>query len=245
MTSTLEAQETTLANENGAVRGQTGEGNGAVARVPVEHVSDEPQRWRISSDVYRAMHEQGLFGDAKVELVEGEIVHMAAFQPPHVYAQGATYDLLRDLLRGRFLVRSEAPLSVPNANDPEPDIAVVTGTRADYVQNHPTTALLVVEIADATISYDRNRKAPLYALAQVPDYWILNVRRRTLEIRRDPRPDSNSSSGFSYGTLQTFDETSRVSPICAPDVSLLISDLLPLQAATPPDTSLEIAPETS
>ena len=215
-----------------ALKEETWPSKEAGVTTSFQSAEQDPQRWWVSSEAYHALIEAGAFRGVRVELVGGEILQMNAFLPPHVIAQSKTYERLLDALRPRFVVRSEAPLSLANGDHPEPDIAVVPGRHDDYARQHPSTAFLVVEVSDATLSYDRNRKASLYALAQIPDYWILNVTQRQLEVRREPREDTNAPFGFSYGSLQTLSESAFASPLCAPDVSLRVAELLPLTAIT-------------
>lgn len=78
------------------------------------------------------------------------------------------------------------PLNLTPVSQPEPDIAVVKGSARDYAVAHPTTALLVVEVAESTLAFDRGEKASLYAGAGISEYWVLNLVARRLEVSRDP-----------------------------------------------------------
>jgi len=111
-------------------------------------------------------------------------------------------------------------------SDAEPDISVVPGTPRDYTE-HPTGALLVVEVSETTLAYDRGRKGSLYAAAGIQDYWIVNLVDRQLEVYRDPVPDPNESSGFRYNTRTVFLSGQSASPLAAPAASIAVADLLP------------------
>ncbi len=107
---------------------------------------------------------------------------------------------------------------------PEPDIAVVR--RADLsLLTPPSSALLIVEVSDSTLRFDRHEKASLYARAGVEDYWILNVEGRALEVRRAPRIDGAAPYGFSYGALQTLQIGENAAPLAVPDAAIAVADL--------------------
>jgi len=85
----------------------------------------------------------------------------------------------------------------------------------------------VVEIADSTLAGDRKYKASLYARARVPDYWIVNLVDRALEVYRDPGPDASASYGWAYRSVQSLSAGEHVSPLAAPTARVLVLDLLP------------------
>ena len=113
------------------------------------------------------------------------------------------------------------------ASEPRPDAAVCAGRPRDYLEAMPTTAALIVEAADFTIVEDRHRKSSLYARAGVLDYWIVNLRKCSVEVYRKPVPMSNKPFGFGYEKLDIFFTDERVSPLVMLDASILVSDLLP------------------
>jgi Uma2 family endonuclease len=99
-----------------------------------------------------------------------------------------------------------------------PDLAIVPGKPSDYRHKHPTTALLVIEIADTTLEYDRTQKLALYAKAGIPEYWILNLPERVLEVYREP-------SGRRYKSVRYYTPDERVSPLFAPDWQIEVKSL--------------------
>ena len=105
-------------------------------------------------------------------------------------------------------------------SEPEPDLAVVPGVIDDYRDQHPSTAALVVEVADTNLEFDRTRKATVYATAGIPDYWILNLVDRRLEIYRQP-------AGAVYCTLSTCAPEDTVAPLGAPESHLRVASMLP------------------
>ncbi len=173
------------------------------------------------------MAEAGIFNGQRVELIEGEIVEMSPQGGPHFTAVALAEETLRRLFRQGHVVRAQGPLSVGELSEPEPDVAVVSGAIRDYKNAHPTTALLVVEIADSTLAFDRGEKAGLYAKASIPDYWIVNLADRQVEVRRDPAPMAGQPYGHGYKNITIFTPGEVVSPLAAPQTTVCVSDLMP------------------
>jgi Uma2 family endonuclease len=132
---------------------------------------------------YDRLVELGAFEDEKIELLRGMLVPMS----PQDYEHGDIITRLNMLLApalvGKALVRVQLPLAVSNDSEPEPDIAVVAepGRRS-----HPTKALLVIEVSGSTLRKDRGLKRELYAESGVPEYWIIDVAKKTIEVHTGP-----------------------------------------------------------
>jgi Uma2 family endonuclease len=180
------------------------------------------QLYRWTRDEYERMASLGIFDpEARLELVDGEIVRMTPQSSRHSTAVRSVEEALRFLVdRGVFDVRVQLPLAVADDSEPKPDIAVVPGRFRDYRDRHPSRAELVVEVADASIEVDRVRKQRLYARARIPEYWIADLNGNALELLRRPQGDA-----FAVRRRLMPDET--VWPLCAPDVSISVADLLP------------------
>lgn len=163
--------------------------------------------------------------DERVELLEGEIVTMTPQHGPHSASIGLTEAALRKVFGPAHWIRIQLPLIVDPDSEPEPDLAVVSGTPRDYVTEHPRAALLVVEIADSTLERDRAYKAPIYARAGIPEYWIVNLVERRLEIYRDPTGSPGRPAW--YQVSRSADPTEIVSLLSIPHVSIAVADLLP------------------
>lgn len=114
------------------------------------------------------------------------------------------------------------PRALDEESAPEPDLAVVPGRRADYRARHPGRPVLVVEVADASLRFDRRD-----ARAGVPEYWIVNVIDRVLEVHRDPLPDPAATYGWRYRTLDRLDRGATVEPPALPGTRVAVADLLP------------------
>jgi len=188
-----------------------------------------PRAHLWTRDEYYRMGEIGLFRDRRVELIEGQVIEMSALGSPHVTAVTLATQTLRDAFGSGWVVRVQAPLNIRMGMgaDPEPDIAVVEGDIRDYKDEHPQTADLLVEIADSSVKYDRQRKGSLYARAWVEDYWIVNLKKRQLEVYRNPITDATAPFGFKYRDKLIFKQGDSVSPLAKPDASIAVADLLP------------------
>jgi Uma2 family endonuclease len=170
---------------------------------------------------YERLVEEGFFQpEERLELVDGQIFEMTPQSVPHaVGVRLARRELGRAFSEG-FDILVQMPLALDDDSEPEPDLAVVRGNDPrENLTSHPTTAVLVIEVADSSLRRDRE-KAALYARAGIPDYWIMNLRERCLEFLRDPQNGVYRSRTI----LRTGDS---VSPLARPDVSIAVADLLP------------------
>jgi Uma2 family endonuclease len=187
--------------------------------------SAKPYLW--TREEYYRLAETGFFEGKQVELLEGEIFEMSPMKTPHATAIRIIVELMRKIFTDGFIVDSQMPLSFSQKSEPEPDIAVVKGEIRDFVESHPVSAELIIEVSDTTLLYDRNRKGSLYAKNNIQDYWIVNLKDRRLEIHRRPMTDRETFYGFGFGEIQIFREADTVSPLVKPEVEIKVSDLLP------------------
>jgi Uma2 family endonuclease len=179
-------------------------------------------------DEYYRLADLGLFRNQHVEMIEGRIIQMPVQKNIHAISLGLSGDVLRVVFGPGHWVRLQMPLHLSRRSAPEPDLAAVIGTPRDYLTtDHPRTALLVVEISDTTLSYDRNRKASLYARAGIADYWIVNLVDRQLEIRRNPIPDPTARYRFRYADVTVLSPADQATPLAAPHARITVADLLP------------------
>ena len=126
-----------------------------------------PQRRLWTRAEFERIADAGVFGpEERLELIEGEIIVKVTQNSPHTTSMNLTAEALRPILTGLY-IRIQLPLNMGASSQPEPDFAFVEGSIRDYAQAHPTTAVLVVEISDSTLVYDRRTKAGLYARAGV------------------------------------------------------------------------------
>jgi len=176
-----------------------------------------------SVDAYFCLVTDGLLDPRdRVELLDGVIVAEPPMEPPH--ASGISYglDALQRAIAGRALIRVQAPFIADPYSAPEPDLAVVPGQRGDYLDRHPTSALLVVEISDTSLQQDRLSKSRIYAGAGIPDYWIVNLRGDCVEVFRQP-----DAARRIYAARAVAGRGDRLALVALPGAALAVDDLLP------------------
>ena len=174
---------------------------------------------RITRERYWELVADGTIGpEDRVELLDGVIV---AISPPAAAHELALNQLSRRLFVGlapNLSTRMQLPLEIGACTTTEPDIAVVEGFAETYATANPTSALLVVEVADSTVSQDRLTKGPLYAAAGIPEYWIVNVEESVIEVYTEP-------VNGRYQRLMKHGSGETVSPGAFPDVRVSVDEL--------------------
>ena len=184
------------------------------------------RRWsRLEYD--KLIEERFFRPDERLELLDGELI---VREPQGTY-HAAAFLLMRDaLLRvfgPGFIVRDQLPVALDDVSEPEPDFSVVRGTIRDYLSGHPTAPVLLVEVAESSLTTDRRRKSSLYARANQPEYWILNVVDRVLEVYREPMRSTSAVYGWKYRSVRLLKSGASVSPLAAPRARIRVADLLP------------------
>jgi Uma2 family endonuclease len=178
------------------------------------------KRWTRSE--YHQLVSLGMIEEgAPYELIEGEVIQNLGQGRKHVFAAMRMFAAMLRLF-GEERVQSQAPVAPDEHNAPEPDVAVLRGPLSDYLEEDPgpEDILLLVEVSNTTLQFDRSVKAAIYARTGVPEYWVLDVNGRTLDVHRQPSP-------VGYGSITRFTDVDAVSPLAAPDASLPIADFLP------------------
>jgi Uma2 family endonuclease len=187
-----------------------------------------PYRWTL--DEYEQLIALGLLEGKHVELIQGEILSMASMGEPHALTiMQLNYALLPHFNPGTgFHLRIQMPLALPAlTSEPEPDIAIVVLDTLTNEAGRPTSASLIIEVAESSLAYDRDRKGPLYAAAGIQEYWLVNLPERCLEVYRQCVPDAASFSGWRYQERQRLHEGGHVTPLVAPEMVLIVDALLP------------------
>jgi Uma2 family endonuclease len=184
------------------------------------------RRW--TRQEYERMVDAGVFPPGeRVELIDGEVLKMTPQGSVHATAVRLTEDLLRAAFGPGHDVRVQMPLALDPSSEPEPDVAVVLGSPRDDRDAPPTSALLVVEVADTTLPYDREQKGSLYARAGVVEYWIVNLLNRVVEVYREPTSTPQARHGWTYRSVLQFAQGDHISPLAAPQARVAVGDLLP------------------
>jgi Uma2 family endonuclease len=182
-------------------------------------IADSPavlQRHRITVDQYYRMGEAGVFApDARVELIDGEVVDMAPIGTRHASAVKRLNAALSAAAQGRAIVAVQDPLRLSNDSEPEPDLMLLQPRADFYADAHPgpSDVLLLIEIADSSLEYDRSIKVPLYARHGVAEVWLIDLDNKLVRFFR-------GNDGRTYTDITTT-ETPRTTPVAAlPGVSI-------------------------
>ena len=158
--------------------------------------------------------------DEPVELLDGQIMIMAPIGENHRTVVDALAEILTDQRKARYRVGVQNPLRIDEENEPQPDLVLYN---RDVVAHHPTPAetFLVVEVADASLSYDQQSKIPVYAAASIKEVWIIDLIRNRIHTYRDPAPANRT-----YAAVSSFDRLTWVSPREFPDIRIRLAELL-------------------
>lgn len=184
-----------------------------------------PQVHLWTRDEYYKIAEFGLFEGQHVELIEGQVIEMSPQGSVHAATITRVSKALEAIFGPGYYARGQMPLDIGALSVPEPDVAIVEGTWDDYESAHPTTATLVVEVAETSLTYDRTTKASLYAKAGIAEYWIVNLVDRLLEVYRQPGSGPNALAGYGENLILTPAET--IAPLAKPETRIAVADLLP------------------
>lgn len=171
---------------------------------------------RMTRSEYDRLVEQGLFENERVELIGGLVVEMSPMGSRHADPIDV---LTRHFVLGvgdRAVVRVQLPFAASDDSEPEPDLALVPPKR--YADRHPDRAFLIIEVAETSLEYDRETKGPLYAASGVPEYWIIDVNGRSVEVHDTP-------GAHGYERSRRCAPSDVLAPSAFPDVTLRIDEL--------------------
>jgi len=179
------------------------------------------QTYRFTVEEYHKLGEAGIFDeDDRVELLDGEIILMSPIGYRHAKAVRHLNKLFVRQSDDRFEVAVQDPVVISDYSEPQPDLLLLDPAVDDFAGTPETRhAFLVVEVAEATLRYDRGRKLKAYARSSVPEVWIVNLKDNAIEVYRDP-------SGESYATRQVARGTERVTPQRFADVKITVAKIV-------------------
>ena len=158
-------------------------------------------RRKFTIGEYHQLVDLGFFTENdRIELIRGEIVNMAPKRTPHSVCNSLLWKQLYELIGKQAEIRVQEPIILPSDSEPEPDVVIARKKSDNYLTAHPTVKdiILVIEIADSTLKYDREIKIPLYAEAEINNYWIVNLVDNCLEVYS--KPFSDRQGKFNYRT---------------------------------------------
>ncbi|HUO10317.1 MAG TPA: Uma2 family endonuclease [Phycisphaerae bacterium] len=188
-------------------------------------IAEPPSRLKFTRDDYYRMFNMGLFEGQRVELIQGEIIKMSPQNNPHALTCAIVNNWLVKSLSDDFTVRCQLPFVASDDTEPEPDFAVLPGSPQSQ-QEHPTTALFVIEVAASSLSYDR-KKTDIYASRGVPECWILNIPDRQIEVFRQPAAAAESPFGHRYNSSTVFSLEQTVQLLNLPIPPIQVKRLFP------------------
>ena len=185
-------------------------------------MSVQTQRWLFTVKEYHLMNEAGVFGeDDRVELIEGEIIQMAAIGTRHATCVRRLIRQFRQLPEESAILDVQNPIHLTERTEPQPDI-VLLQFRLDYYETAhpmPSEVLLLVEVFDSTIDFDRDVKVPNYARSDIQEVWLWDLEVNCLEVYRQPTANS-------YTSMQKFERGEMVSPLAFPEFEVSVDFIL-------------------
>jgi|SRR4051812_18229684 Uma2 family endonuclease len=185
----------------------------------------EPQIKRWTREEYYQLAEEGHFRGQRVQLIDGEIIQMPPMGHGHAKSIVLGTRWLSPFCVSDLILRVQMPLNASKNSDPEPDLAVVPGPLEAY-EDHPQTALFIIEVSDSSLPLDR-KKANLYAAIGVKEFWIIDIEHRCVEVYRNPQPDPQAPRGFRYAPPIVLLEDDSLAPLLIPAAIVKARDLLP------------------
>lgn len=197
----------------------------AVATKPPapETAAPEATRFRrFTQAEYFQMAEVGILEpEDRTELIDGYIIEMTAQHAPHRVAVGKITQMFNlKLAERKYWVQPQSTLPLGDRDVPEPDVAILSGTPDDLLEGEPDEIPLIVEVADTSLEKDRTVKLAAYATHQIPEYWIVNLQARTLEVYRDPAEGE-------YRERRTFATGDTVTPLFDEACTIPVANVLP------------------
>ena len=195
----------------------------APAAVVPEVTDYVPNKRKFTVTEYYRMAEVGILRpDERVELIEGEIIVMAPIGPEHSGSVNISTEVFPLFAPGRYLVQIQNPLHLDDGSEPQPDVALLRLRSDRYTRSHPTPAdvLLIIEISDSSLEYDRDVKAHIYGRNDILETWVKNLPEDCIERFTEPGPE-----GYAQHTIHHRGET--LTPVSLPDLEFPVADLLP------------------
>jgi Uma2 family endonuclease len=178
---------------------------------------------RFTADEYERMGRAGILSERdRVELVDGEIVTMTPIGPRHAGCVGKATKVFVDAVGDRAIVHPQNPVRLGAYDEPQPDLVLLRPRADSYTTAHPGPGdvLLIVEIADSSLDYDRAVKGHLYAAAGIPEYWLVDL--AALTVWRYATPERGA-----FQDVEPYRRGQSLAPARLPDCVIPVNALLP------------------
>lgn len=182
---------------------------------------DAPAKHRLSVADFLRMAKAGILNeDDRIELIAGELIDMAPIGSRHVSVVGVLGEMLTLAIHGKAFVLVQSPVVLQDDSQPQPDIVLLQPREDRYASSLPRPAdiMLVIEVADTSLEYDRDTKIPLYARSGIPEVWLVDLRDEVIEVYRDPGPTG-------YKIVLRPERHDTILPAGIPGVALRSDDL--------------------
>ncbi len=180
------------------------------------------QRYRFTVDDYYQMGKTGILReDDRVELINGEIIQMSPIGGSHAYCVNMLVKLFSSLYQQNYMLCVQNPIHLNEYNEPQPDFVIVDPSDLAHTKRHPQPEdiLLLIEVSDSTVKYDKQVKIPLYAEFGIKEAWCLDLNNSTLETFRQPTPTG-------YQAIQTYQSNQPVSPLAFPGMQMTTEQIM-------------------
>lgn len=184
--------------------------------------SSVPHRYRLTVAIYHQLAKIGIFNeDSRLELMEGDLIAMPPIGERHASQTRRLNQLFSRQAGDAAIVDVQNPVVLNACSEPQPDVVLLKPNANFYERSHPgpSDILLIIEVSDSTLRYDRETKVPLYAQAGIPEVWILDILRQRLEVYRCPSPDGYRE--VRYPELQEV-----ITPALLPNLTIRVRDML-------------------
>lgn len=179
------------------------------------------QRRKLSVDEFHRIGTAGILReDDRIELIDGEMIEMAPIGSKHAAKVNRLSRMLALAAGRNAIVSTQNPILLPPRSEPQPDIALLKPRPDDYETSLPRArdVLLIIEVSDVTLAYDREVKIPLYALHAISEVWLLDVQDRQMIVHRRP-------SAKGYRRIVTFGRTESIAPQALPGVRIDLAEV--------------------
>jgi len=184
----------------------------------MDNAAPAPARHRLTVHDYHRMADAGIFSeDDRIELIDGDLIDMAPIGSEHAAVVNRLAEAFFMACAGRAIVSIQNPVRLDQSSEPQPDLAILR-RRADFYATggHPGPAdiLLLVEVADSSLRFDRTVKLPLYARAGIAELWVVDLKRRAVDAYREP-------AGNEYGETTTHQPGEKAALVLAPEIEVM------------------------
>jgi Uma2 family endonuclease len=180
-----------------------------------------PQKYLFDVEIYHQMIEANIFlPNTRVELIEGEIIKMAAMGPIHAAIVTNIAEFWYPMIGKLATVRVQMPITLGDLSEPEPDIVLARRYAHGYREKHPSTEdiWLLIEVADSSLTYDQETKIPLYAKYGIQEVWIVEVKNTWIKVYQEPTIQG-------YAKIECFELGEQITPLAFPKIQIKVDEI--------------------